>query len=457
MRSTQIRQGPYRVGFSLVILFIGFCLGLVSPIRAEVAIQFEYQAVQDCGDIADLRRRVPSGSKVIPSEGNPEKGYIIRSVKVTSETQLLRLMGVNDAGQLSDVQKGLFEAFRMGSNKQLQELQQYGPQGSHSLTCNLVDTTGLDEEKVLPEMRRDFWPYATKTEYGNGDRSMEILMSGANAAGKGAMTPTIMMGTFTHEFGHTLDKTSMNSETDYGPDQAHFSNEIITEKAAFAEGFANFVSSLFLPERIARFRQSLKDIQIEGGAGDYQKYSPHDPTIDPKDLLRVEGIVTLVLYRIATTIPDGKEKLFSTFSRINSYGNTLGALLQAFIHDNPHDAEAVAAILDEETFNRLSDEDLRAFLGNGRQADSYIRNRTNPGITTQPVSTSRKPSSSVSSAGKIYRWRDQNGKVSFSDSPPPAGVPYTVLAPNEHSPEPTTGGKPIVVIDQDLSPFGGSR
>ncbi|NLI79908.1 MAG: DUF4124 domain-containing protein [Candidatus Riflebacteria bacterium] len=428
---------------TLALTLFGLLLWNGAPVWSEEpAMVYVYKAVKDYGRQADLKKTLGSGDAIEEAEDG-RNGYVIRRVEIRSEGHLLSLMGVGSEAELSDTQKGLLEVYRMGTSGTLADLNRFGPSNGRSITVNLVDVTGCDDRQKFPAVREDYWPKASKSTTTKGNKTttaIDITISGVDSQGYGARTAREMKATFAHEFGHTLDQAQMEWGA-YGPDGHHWQNEVIGERAAFKEGFANFVQLLAFPERARDYRASLFHVQYETASRTYNRFPPDDAQVKPTDLLRVEAVTTLLLWRFAQELGDGREKVMRAFQESNSYNNSLGRFLQTLVRQNPGDAAAIAKILDEETRKRMSNEEIRTLFGNDPGIESFLSGRTDPGArrvvspppadpaavirADQPPVSQPPPTAKV----RIYKWKDKDGRLHFTDVPPPPDVPYTMMAP----------------------------
>ncbi len=57
--------------------------------------------------------------------------------------------------------------------------------------------------------------------------------------------------------------------------------------------------------------------------------------------------------------------------------------------------------------------------------------------------------STISAAGEIYKWRDENGKVHYSNTPPPGGGSEVI----QQAPPPKDAGKPNERLQKELKAF----
>jgi len=158
-------------------------------------------------------------------------------------------MGANEENSLTDLQKGLLESYRFAMSQNFDSLKQRVPGASPSVTLNLVDVNGYNDTVRYPKIVDDFWPQNSRIYRYSGNNlemSSEIRISGTDCFGYGSETAATMKKTFAHEFGHSMDMTSIENGA-YGYDGAHYINEKIEPKASFAEGFANFIRMIFFP------------------------------------------------------------------------------------------------------------------------------------------------------------------------------------------------------------------
>ncbi|HNV70426.1 MAG TPA: DUF4124 domain-containing protein [Candidatus Ozemobacteraceae bacterium] len=446
-----MKNRSLRAQLSIVIVLSLLWMGLCGVADGQTpGTTFVYKTVKEYGPLIDLKNKLRPGEQIHESE-REGFGYIVRAVPITSEQHLMQLLGAPGEDRLSDTQKGILEVYRLGQTQEIGDIQRNAPAINRAVTVNLVDITGCEDRQKFPGLRNDFWPRASKQTSYSGNRSVrdiDILISGVDSQGYGARTAAEMKATFVHEIAHTLDLGQIEFGA-YGSDGDHWFNEVTTEKAAFCEGFANYIVTLLYPSRARDFRGSLQQIRIENASGTYQYISPSDPRLKASDLLKVEGVVTLTLHQITLSIPNGRDKVLAAFRESNSWDNGLGKFLQTLIRLNPSDAVAIVKVVDDETFKRLSNAEIRALFGHSALIEPYLQTRSDPagqrqvrpgtatpavgpGVTTPPPAGGR---------ARIYKWKDKDGRLHFTDSPPPPGVEYTVMSPQKISPLQLDGGK----------------
>ncbi len=453
---TSLRQRALVLASVLVVAIL--CVS-ATPALAQSETTFVYEVVKRYCKGNDVQKLLTPGDGV-EDAGDGIHAYIVKKVTVRDEAHLLALMGVSDPSRLSDTQKGLLASYRTANSEALHSLEQYAPPGKRTLTVKLVDTSACTDTTKFPNVREDFWPKAERwvnsTSGGKVNADYTITVSGVDVAGFGAQAATEMKYTMAHEFGHTLALTAVEANP-YGPDGHHWNNEVITERAAFSEGWANFITMQLYPERVRTFRSSLSRVRVETPQG-YKFFEPTDPAFMAADLLKVEAVQSLLLNRMASELPDGRAKVFAAFAASNSGRNSLSGLLQKFVQQNPGDAAALATMLDEETCKRLSNDELRAVLGNSLEIEVFLRNRADPTARPQtanppavkPTLTPAKiPGVTTMNTGgtTIYKWKDKDGKWHFTDTPPPVGVSESNVRSDKKGPA-------VKVNGTSANPFG---
>ncbi|MBF0501542.1 MAG: hypothetical protein HQM09_15495 [Candidatus Riflebacteria bacterium] len=285
--------------------------------------------------------------------------YHLSRTKITSEDQLLRLMGVgNDVSKLTDGQRALLEIYRESTDPQFIARMKYGFQDKVSVV--LADTSGFTGDNI----RRDFWPCS----YGDMIQFSADYFSYANSA-------DTAKSVFVHESAHTLDKTWLEYDKPYGLDGSHYVNEFDKPKAAFIEGWAEYAQFLHFPEEASFSRQILSYVRIESDTvpGSYTQVP--SSSLSGADLLRVEGINAWILLRIARGTTNGPDKVLQSFSASNAHERTIADVLRDFVTRFPDDAIVAAQALDTETLGKLSDDQMIAMLGNSPAIAEFLVQR----------------------------------------------------------------------------------
>lgn len=309
------------------------------------------------------------GEKTWYSEGDHSQAYKVTRVLVRDEAHLLQLMGVSREEDLSDGQKALLAVFRHARSEAIRARMPYSFRSKVKVL--LTDTTGFDDEARYPHVEGDFWPYSS---------GFTIVMNSRRY--NHPEGPAGARSTFVHEFAHSMDMTLMELNKPYGLDGMHMAMEKTAPKAAFLEGFAEFNEMLDDPRGLAGMREAVKTIAVESRTkkGDYAWIDAKDPSLSGTDLLNVEGINALILYRLATEIPGGRDKVMQAFVATRYPWRSLAHLLRRFVKDHPEETARVARILDEETLHKLSDAEVRKFLGRSKGVEAWLQNRQRPAV-----------------------------------------------------------------------------
>jgi len=301
------------------------------------------------------------GKKTWYSSEDKNIAYKLTRVKVRDEAHLLALMGAKgDESKLTDGQRALLAAYRHSKSKAIIDRMKYNSRSS--LIVMMTDTGGLEDEGgKYANIRRDFWPCST-------GRAIQISSFLYDYPGSEAD----VRSTFVHEFSHSLDHTVMEFIKPYGPDKSHYVDEKTGKRAAFIEGWAEFNQMLDSDSKAENMRESVKNIRIENPkkAGEYSFKDAKD--LSGSELANVEGINALIMWQIAREIPGGQDKVFRSFKASNYPWRNLRHLLRDLVKKNPGDAAKVAKILDEETLGKLSESDLKGFLGRTPAAAAAI-------------------------------------------------------------------------------------
>jgi hypothetical protein len=413
--------------FWVVTLACFLVLSIWTDVISAQPTQFTFtlKIIRDFGPKEQMRKKMGTNDVLQVAEDG-QNAYILRKTPISNESDLIRAMGT-DERSLSDSQKGLLEAYRFSQTQVIRDLRRYHPSELSGIDVVLIDTNGFEDPTKYPTTRKEFWPKNTKL-IGSRSTQSTIQLSGVSSLGYGPETIEDMKVTWAHEYGHSLDRTRIEDDG-YGPDDSHYKNEVIAERAAFAEGFAGFFESFLFPSARNRIRRSVERIRYEKTAGDYVTHSARSEEVKGLDFLRVEGVNAMLLYRISQEIDSGFDKVFAAFSKSNAWNNTMQKFLKTFAELHPADVSILAKILDEETHNKLSEQEIRQILGNGPGIERYLRQRghgssptspeTTRPVTTRPTNSGRRP---------MYKWVDSSGSLHFSDSPPPAGVKYEIKA-----------------------------
>jgi hypothetical protein len=329
-----------------------------------------------------------SGNDLVFSKKDKNIAYRVTRERVRDEAHLLELMGASSAETLTDGQKAMLEVFRFRHSQAIRDRQ--GLAYLPKVNVHLVDTTGFDDERVYPHVRDDFWPNST---------GFAITMNSARYNYSGSEDDA--RSTFLHEFCHSLDVTMKEFSKPYGADGRHYANEQTRPRTAFLEGWAQFNEMLEFPAEVAGMGDAIKRVRIESRStpGSYTQMLATDPSLTGPDLLSVEGINAMIMYRLATELPDGRAKVFAAFKDSNRPWRNLSLLTRALVKKHPADAALMAKIFDEVTHGKLSDAELKTYVGSHPAVDEYLNGRTAQ-VSTPVVSEVTRPEESVTGAIK---------------------------------------------------------
>ena len=433
-----------------ILLVLIFCLILCLPGHAASAFTFtaNYAVITGFGPVASFPRELPPGEKLVLSS-DKINAYRVKTLPVQNEAHLLQLMGATEENSLTDLQKGLLESYRFAMSQSFDSLKQRVPGASPSVTLNLVDVNGYNDTIRYPKIVDDFWPQNSRIYRYSGNNlemSSEIRISGTDCFGYGSETAATMKKTFAHEFGHSMDMTSIeNGAYDY--DGAHYINEKIEPKASFAEGFANFIRMIFFPEDEPQFRDSIKTIKIEKPEGGYDEYPLVDSKLAGEGFLDVEAINTLIFTRLAVELPDGQKMVLDSFQKHNASENRMSMFLKNFIADYPFAGEKVATILDRETSGKLSENEIRQILGKNSGVEKFLLER--PAMQASKKEPEKKIEEPSRKSITIYKWKNADGVIQFTSQPPADGVEYSVI---NRAAEPGRAS-PITIENPETDPF----
>lgn len=303
------------------------------------------------------------GSKRWYSEEDHNIAYDVQRVKVTSEKHLLELMGVKDESTMTDGQKALLAVYRHSTSQNIKDRMKYSFR--KKINVILSDTTGFENPANYPHVEDDFWPYSS---------GPTIQMSSGRYNWPGSEDTA--RSTFVHEFAHSYDRTIKEFIKPYGKDGSHFANELTKPRTAFVEGWAQFNEMLDSSDKVRHINNAITFIKIEdkGKAGTYTNVEPD--TLSGKDLLSVEGINAVILHRIATEVPDGKDKVFTAFTSTSwKLFRSLKTITSQLCKKNSDNIAAIARIIDEQTLGKLSDKEFQEFIGSSDAAKEFLKNR----------------------------------------------------------------------------------
>jgi len=311
----------------------------------------------------DLFRK-RNAARMVPAAGTDEitsydqaYKYRVTRTRVTSEEQLLELMGARgDPSKLTDGQKCLLEIFRVSKQQNVMDAMKKGFR--KKVTVLVTDTNGFEGDNIT----RDFWPCST------GD-SVQFGTNYFNTPNNEQWARSV----FVHEIAHSTDKTEVERDQPYGPDGVHYNNERTRPRVALSEGWAEFNQMYYYPIDAERIMESVKEIRIETSNGSYTTTPATE--MSGTDLMRVEGINAVILYKMAKELPDGLQQVYRAFTTTNRSDRKLSDLINQYLADHPDQFDQVVTIMDEATFGRLTDAEFRAQLGNRPALTDWLTRR----------------------------------------------------------------------------------
>ncbi len=330
------------------------------------------------------------GSKLWYSEKDPTIAYRMQRIKVQSEQHLLQLMGVmdGDESKLTDGQKSLLYMYRNAQNEQLRELSKKAIYPR--INVHLTDTTGFDNSKEFPHVTDDFWPMSM---------GFAIVMNSKRYSSPGDEKDA--MSTLVHETAHCTNLTFPELFGKYGADKKHYANEILKPRAAFQEAWSQYQEILYdkdmnLPYLEACTTQFKREDPKKPGS--YTYVNLKDPSVSAKDALNVEAVDAVMMYRLATSIPDGAAKVNTAFYKGNYPWRSMEGFIKGFCKLYPADAQKASEILDQMTGNKMTEAEIRKLCGNvtvSRDAEITI---ASGGAASSPTSEPSNATITTSSA-----------------------------------------------------------
>lgn len=220
----------------------------------------------------------------------------------------------------------------------------------------LVDDTLAGAHKV--------WPHAR-------GREMQIAESYFQKY-ESARGVQAIRGLLAHEIAHTQDQAWLTRNA-YGRDETHYRTEVITQRAAMIEGWADYQAIRFAPWQEFQYRSDdLCDITAkEKRRGRKGRYESH-PLTTFTDWMRVEIAVARVLHELATGSPGGRQAVDEAFDATNGPKvRTLPMLLKEMVARNPERALKYATLVDGATEFTATDDELIEIFGEGGEV--YVK------------------------------------------------------------------------------------
>ena len=188
--------------------------------------------------------------------------------------------------------------------------------------------------------------------------------------------PEDAASTMIHEYAHCMDTTIKELINPYGKDGSHYGNEITGERAAFVEGWAEYNEMIESEKEARGIINNTKSLvqESKSEAGSYTTVLPEDATAE--QLRKAESYNAYLMYRLATEIEGGQEKVTKAFTDTRwMLFRDLSTFVKRFIKNNPDDAAKVVQIVDETFLFKFTDDELMDMCGKSDAVKKYIATR----------------------------------------------------------------------------------
>ena len=180
-----------------------------------------------------------------------------------------------------------------------------------------------------------------------------------------ARGPQKIRGLLAHELSHTQDRAGA-PEGSYGLDSSHFRTEVITQRAAMIEGWADYQAISFSPWGEASYRWADLDERTTQEDHEEKGKYHHRSLRTFADWMRVEIAVARVLHTLAVHTPQGRAAISEAFDATNDGKvRTLPRLLTELARRHPDLAGRYAALTDSATEFSATAAELRDIFGPG--------------------------------------------------------------------------------------------
>jgi len=175
-----------------------------------------------------------------------------------------------------------------------------------------------------------------------------------------------------HELGHIkmynkcgeMPTKDMTKRQKYGNDEDHYLNEVLNEKTALSEGYADYLGITGGDDEVpCPGAGSLEKLSYEIGG----KYidRPWKTTLAEDSMWKTEGINAAIFKNLVALVQNGGAKVEEFLCGTDK---TLKGLIKAWADKYPADRERLAQIVDANTNYLMSDEDLLALT----KASDYV-------------------------------------------------------------------------------------
>ncbi len=468
-------------------LFISMLLLCVFIFSANSAFAFEfnfyYQEIVEVYDPASTAPNEGLGDKICnwlspdskteikkssyKEDGHDKIAYKVRTRKVTSLAELYKQMGVTqedyDNNNISNGQRAIIDIFKSVKDSTKNQAIMERTQHADKKKCDvyLIDSSDFDNtasQYVKDSLSNDFWSQCSANR-------KEIQMGTINYCNDSSSDRAV--STFLHEYSHSLDKSVFHEIHPYGKDGTHYYNEVISKSAAFKEAWAEY-NEMIESENRKNYYYSYstpnQELIIEKGKGDYStKVKASEATAE--QLLRNECFMNRLLYRLHEVLgkdANGDDIVSKAFYETNGLTNDMSKLIKQLIKDNPESTIAIYEVIDEVTFNKMSDKDFKKFVGKSDKLEEYlnVREDNSKGSVGENSATRAKSDTSnnssikdtpkISSGSIKLPWL--NIKDNLTTTASGSGkLPVLRKLSNE---EKDTKGKGVVIEIESDDPFG---
>ena len=352
--------------------------------------------------------------------------YTVNRVKINSREELIAAIGVPES-DMTEGQKALLDCYDMAYSKAIDERSQYSYRDP--IRVVFTDTADTDwsytdangNTQTVPEYtyQHDFWSWSN----GNTIHMASHNYDSAYARDK-------VKSTFLHEYCHAIDKTNSEWIKPYGKDGTHMynngSSEMTKDKVAFVEGWAEYNEMIEFPDRANYYLNGIATICIElsakeaakknldpakegsngeggwfkNGNSTYVMVSASDLTA--KELWKCEGFNCAALYKLATELDNGKQKVYDAFIKSRGKaGRDIRTFVKELCKQNPNDIAAIGRILDDLTMGKMTDKEFKKFIGTSKEAKAFLKERAAGYPNDKKAEASEDKTNVVSEASEV--------------------------------------------------------
>lgn len=316
--------------------------------------------------------------------------YTVNRVKITSREDLIEKIGVPE-DKMTDGQKAMLNLYDMASSDAIDERSKYSYRDP--IRVVITDTTDADwsytdvngKTQTVPRdtYQSDFWSWS------NGNT---IHMATHNFNSKAGMED--VKSTFLHEYCHAIDKTNKEWIKPYGKDGSHYGDEMSKPKAAFVEGWAEYNEMIEFSAVATDSLKQLDKVCVELSEKEAKNFKPEDAKngwfcngvstytyklakdLTPEELWSCESYNRAALYYFATKLDNGKQKVYDAFIKSRGkIGRDLKTFVKELCKQHPEDIDEIGRILDDLSYGKMTDKEMKKFIGNSKEAKAFLKER----------------------------------------------------------------------------------